>query len=58
MPVDVEGVVDRRVGGEKSRGRGLGFELLLSLSPEAKAEPKVQPDRLTDYISRKSVAFE
>ena len=33
MALDVEGVVNRRVGGEESLGRGLGFEpLLLSLS--------------------------
>jgi hypothetical protein len=34
MPLDVEGVVDRRVGGEDSLDRGLRLEpLLLSLSP-------------------------
>jgi len=33
MPPDVEGVVDRRVGGAASLSGGLGFEpLLLSLS--------------------------
>ena len=33
MTLDVERVVDRRVGGEESLGGGLGFEpLLLSLS--------------------------
>ena len=34
MSLDVEGVVDRGVGGEEALGRRLGFEaLLLSLSP-------------------------
>jgi hypothetical protein len=33
MPLDVVGIVDRRVGGEESLARGLGFEpLLMSLS--------------------------
>ena len=29
MALDIEGIVDRRVGDGESLGRGLGFELLL-----------------------------
>jgi hypothetical protein len=35
MPLDVEGVVDRCVGGEKSLGRALGFEPLLLAFPSS-----------------------
>ena len=55
MALDVEGVVDRGVGGEETLGRGLGFEaLLLAFSSSDRQvgvlDPVVflQPARLVD----------
>ena len=41
MTLDVEGVVDRRMGDEEALGRGLGFEQLLLAFSSSNREVRV-----------------